>query len=60
MKCPKCNKDIDRVIVCVKATQIGHLNEQGEIEDYTDIEVEETLKTLCPECMIEIDVGVEK
>ena len=60
MKCPKCRKSIDRIVVVSKCWQYADIVETKEsnvakprflIEDYGHVEqILETLSTTCPEC----------
>lgn len=51
MKCPKCNKEIDEVIVVSLCSQTAPLVEgTNEIAEYNNLNVESTLYIQCPEC----------
>lgn len=58
MKCPKCNEEIETVLVFSRCSQTGYLNAEGKIDDYSEVdEIYETESIECPECgnVIEVD-----
>lgn len=60
MKCPKCKKEINQVVVTSECWQYGEL-EGNKIKDYGS--VEEILNTIdvdCPECGESIKDAVEE
>lgn len=61
MKCPECNKIIDKVRVYSECWQWGYLDdEKPEINDYSSIEeVTETVSVTCPECGKDITDSIE-
>ena len=70
MKCPKCKKKIDRVVVTSKCWQYGDLVEAKDstlttprflIEEYGSIEeIYETISITCPECDGDIEEYVRQ
>lgn len=49
MKCPKCGKEIDHVIVVSACYQNATLDGNTTV-DYDSPDVDETQRILCPEC----------
>jgi len=51
MKCPKCNKEIEKVTVISESWQRADIDENGKITDYGSTEMEgDTERIECPEC----------
>lgn len=59
MKCPKCESEIDHVIVVSTCYQDATLDGNRTV-DYSSPEVEETQRILCPECAEEITEHVKE
>lgn len=62
MKCPKCNKEIDKVVVVSECWQYGRLkDDSNEIIDYGSVEsIDITLHIDCPECLKDIRKYLEE
>jgi hypothetical protein len=62
MKCPKCGKDIERVIVVSQCWQYGQLAENSnKIVEYGSVEnITDTILIECPECSQDIMKEVEQ
>ena len=51
MKCPKCKKKIENVMVISECEQMADIDETGQITGYGGVEeISSTLKILCPHC----------
>lgn len=69
MKCPKCRKNIDRVVVISKCWQYGDIDDSKtnlvkpkfRISDYGSVEeIFETIGIACPECDTDLSAYVEE
>lgn len=59
MKCPKCKKDIAKVIVTSNCDQIAFLS-GNEIIAYEDVEqIGETVSIRCPKCDADIKDSIK-
>lgn len=55
MKCPKCEKDIDRVHIYSECVQEVSIDEFGNTVEYESAEVlETTIAIECPECQADL------
>lgn len=59
MKCPKCNNEIERVVLVSECYQNCVLDENDQIVSYGSPDVQDTLRVLCDECMEPINAHVK-
>jgi len=53
-KCPECGSALEEVTVFSQCSQVGVVGRSGSIEDYSDLQIHETLKMECRNCNADV------